>query len=78
MTDYSKATVRRERDTLIDVEIRCARPNGLLSRHTSISIIENPAPENSLLITRLKAALDRRGVAYETHSERPSPEPKSE
>ena len=53
----------------IDVQVICSRPWSVLSRKTSIQIIEHAAPDNRLLADRLKAELEKAGVQFEVVKE---------
>lgn len=65
-TDFSKTPWEAEYNFLaIDLHVVCSRPWSVLSRNTSVTLEVHQAPENELLLSRLKAQLDKAGVAYD-------------
>jgi hypothetical protein len=64
-TDYRRRPIiNQDQVVRMHVKVTCSRPCSLLSRRTSISIAECPAPDNKRLIDRLKAELDRKATQY--------------
>jgi len=66
--DLSRFPTPSYGDSLVDrvsVEVTFSRRMGSLSRQTPIQIVANPAPDNTLLIDRLKAGFAERKVPYE-------------
>jgi len=62
--DFSRLPIRPT-ENRIDVDVICSRPWSVLSRQTSIQIIEHPAPDNSLFTDPLKAELEQAGMQFE-------------
>ncbi len=62
--DFSRLPLEPS-DTHIDVQVFCSRPWSVLSRQTSIQIIEHAAPDNSLFIDRLKDELGKAGMQFD-------------
>jgi hypothetical protein len=67
----------RETDfrNMFDFSVRCERSWNSSSGKTSVSIIVYPALENQLILDRLKADLDKAGVAYDIDESASVPRP---
>jgi hypothetical protein len=66
--DFSRMPINSSKKH-IDVEVICSRPWSVVSRQTSIQIIERPAPDNSLITDPLTAELQKAGVQFEVVKE---------
>ncbi len=64
VTDFSKLPIRSSHRR-VDVRIRCFRPWGVVPSESRIEIVDSGAAQNGVLLTRLCAALEERGLEYQ-------------